>query len=367
MIEPMSEPPPVPSTAPVTGPVTGPVTEPVAEPSTAPVTEPVAEPVTEPAGPGPHARPRWRRVLRRIGVGVLALWLAVTLTAFGYNAATQGTLAAPPPSPQSHDVRTGDLVTRYQQWGSSGSPVVLVHGFLESSSVWRLAGPDLAARGHRVYAIDVRGFGYTERRGPYTLQSDVAQLDAFLEALGLRGAVLVGHSSGAAIVTDLARRHPDAVRRIVLMDGDGTPYGVGPAWIHALVRDPYATAMIRAVTRHPSIAADVYGGACGPGCPPFDPQEWIRPFRVPGAEDALRAILGQPLIGLTYAEEEQVTTPATITYGTEDPQMTAADAAATARRLHTGDVVPLAGANHLGMLSHPALLAGALDAAANRS
>ena len=87
-------------------------------------------------------------------------------------------------------------------------------------------------------------------------------------------------------------------------------------------------------------------------------------MRVAGAEAALKDILGQPLIGLTYAEEEQVRAPVTVVYGSEDPQMTADQAAATAQRLRTTDVVPLAGANHLGMLSHPALLAEVLARAA---
>ena len=122
---------------------------------------------------------------------------------------------------------------------------------------------------------------------------------------------------------------------------------------------------MRLFSRHPALAASaVYGRACGPGCPPFDADAWTRPLRVEGAEAALTDILGQPLIGLTYAQEEQVVAPATVVYGTEDPQMSAGDAAATARRLRTADVVPLPGAAHLGMLSHPALLVEAIARAA---
>jgi pimeloyl-ACP methyl ester carboxylesterase len=331
--------------------------------------EPPASAGSAPA-PVPAARPRWRRVLRAVAAVVASLWVVVTLAAFGYDVTTGETLARPPLDADGHDVRTGDLVTHYEQWGTTGPPIVLVHGFLESAWVWHLAGPRLAAQGYQVYAIDVRGFGYTERRGPYTLASDTEQLGAFLTALHLTPAdgaipVLVGHSSGAAIVTDLARLQPASVRRIVLMDGDGTPYGVGPGWIHSLFVDPYATAAIRLLSRHPSLAADaVYGSACGPGCPPFEADAWTRPIRVAGAEAALKDILGQPLIGLTYAEEEQVRVPATVVYGSEDPQMTAGQAAATAQRLRTTGVVPVAGANHLGMLSHPALLAEVLARAA---
>ncbi len=323
-----------------------------------------------PAPSAPGRAPRRRRILRRTAVVLLGIWLAVTLLALGYDLTTGGSLPRPALGPTHHDVRTGDLVTHYEQWGTSGPPIVLVHGFLESSYVWDLTGPLLAGGGYRVYAIDVRGFGYTERRGPYTLDSDTDQLGAFLGALHLTPAdgaapLLVGHSSGAAIITNLARRDPSAVRRIVLMDGDGTPYGAGPAWVHALVVDPYATALVRLFSRHPALGASaVYGRACGPGCPPFDADAWTRPFRMDGAESALIDILGQPLIGLTYAQEEQVRAPATIVYGTEDPQMSADDATAAARRLRTADVVPLPGAAHLGMLSHPGLLVDAIDRAA---
>lgn len=310
------------------------------------------------------------RALRRVGLVAAVGWIAVTLAAAGYDVTTAGSLPRPPLGPTHHDVRTGDLVTHYEQWGTTGPAVVLVPGFLESSYVWHLAGPRLAARGYRVYAIDVRGFGYTERRGPYTLARDADQLAAFLAALGLtpgegRAPLLVGHSSGAAIITELARRDPAAARRIVLMDGDGTPYGAGPAFVHALVVDPYATALIRLLGRHPSLAAGaVYARACGPGCPPFDAEAWTRPLRVDGAETALAEILAQPLIGLTWTQEEQVRVPATVVYGTEDPQMSADDATATARRLRTADVVPLPGAAHLGMLSHPDELVDALARAA---
>src|SRR5947209_8719405 len=199
--------------------------------------QPEASPA--PAERAPALRPRWRRVLRAVAVTVASVWVVVTLAAFGYDLTTGGALPRPPLDANGHDVRTDGLVTHYEQWGTTGPPIVLVHGFLESAWVWHLTGPQLAAQGYRVYAIDVRGFGYTERRGPYTLAGDTEQLGAFLTALHLTAAegptpVLVGHSSGAAIVTDLARLQPASVRRIVLMDGDGTPYGVGPGWIHSL-------------------------------------------------------------------------------------------------------------------------------------
>src|SRR6185503_854493 len=143
-----------------------------------------------------------RRRLRRIGrwlmIVVLALALLSTGASFGYNALTQGTI--PLASGGGHFVRTGDVRTHYESWGTTGPPVVLVHGFAESTFVWHLFGPKLAALGYRVHAIDVRGFGYTQRRPPYTLAADTRQLEQFIAAMHLDAPpVLVGHSSGAAI------------------------------------------------------------------------------------------------------------------------------------------------------------------------
>lgn len=325
--------------------------------------------VTDAPRPANGRRRRgWRRLLRWVAGSAVALLLVSTVAAWGYDVATRGSVPVPPLDGNGHYVRTAGLVTHYEQWGRTGPPVVLVPGFLESAWVWHDVAPLLAASGHRVYALDVRGYGYTQRKGPYTLASDTAQLQAFLVALHLdagHGAlpVLVGHSSGAAIVGDLARLHPRAVAGVVFMDGDGTPYGVGPGWVHRLFVDPYATALIRWTTRHPAFAARGYRSTCGPHCPPFDAEAWVTPFRVPGAEAALKSILRQQLIGLSYAQERQIHVPAAVVYGTEDDEMSAADARATARRLHTTRVTAIEGAHHLGMLSAPAATAAAINAA----
>ena len=308
-----------------------------------------------------------RRVLCRVVLFVVALAISVTVASEAYDLSSGRTVPAPPLDAHGHRVRTGDVVTHYERWGSKGTPVVLVHGFLESAQVWSRVGPVLAARGHRVYAIDVRGFGFTQRRGPYTLASDTDQLRGFVSALGLRHPLLVGHSSGAAVVGNLARLDPATVGGIVFMDGDGTPYGVGPGWIHGLFVDPFATTLIRLTNRHDGPARSIYASACGPGCPPFDPQVWLVPQRVAGAEDGLKAILSHQLIGMTSAQERTIRVPATVLYGVRDPQMSAAQARATAARLHTSEVHAIPHARHLGMLSAPADLALLLDQAGRGS
>ena len=313
-------------------------------------------------------RPLWRRFLRWAALLCACFIILITSLAGDYDLATNGTVPVPPLDSTGHYVTAGGLTTHYEQWGTQGTPIVLVHGVVESAWVWHLVGPMLAAQGHRVYAIDVRGYGYTQREGPYDLAGDTAQLQGFLTALHLDAAhhslpVLVGHSSGAAIIADLALLHPDMAAEIVLMDGDGTPYGNGPSFIHGLFIDPYLTAAIRLFTRNPSLADLVYKAACGPDCPPFDAAAWLTPFRVPGAVSALKAILQQQLIGLTYAQEQQIRVPAAVVYGSSDPEMSQADAVSTAKVLRTSRLISIPGAYHLGMLSAPRLTVAALDRA----
>lgn len=310
-----------------------------------------------------------RRVLtaaRWVGIALLAVLMSLVAAAFVFDVATSAAHDEPLYDGHSRFVQTGDVRTHYEQWGTSGSPIVLVHGFIENAQVWQPLALRLE-RGHRVYAIDIRGFGYTERRGPYTLASDTDQLQAFLTALGLDTAhrdvpMLVGHSSGAAIIGNLVLRDPAAASRVVFLDGDGTPYGVGPGWLHRLFVDPFATALIRIGVGNASFARGVYHRTCGPGCPPFDRDVWLRPVRVKGAEGALKAILSRPLIGLTYEQERRITTPAAIIYGEGDDTMSTSDAEATAIRLHTHDVFPIAGARHLPMVSAPDEVASDLEA-----
>ncbi|MFF0477066.1 alpha/beta fold hydrolase [Streptomyces sp. NPDC004284] len=94
-------------------------------------------------------------------------------------------------------------------------PVVLVHGRGDDSTTWTGITEDLAAD-HRVYALDLRGHGLSDRPGRYGFEDLRDELGGFLKALGLTGATVVAHSMGAAAAYLLAQREPGLIGRLVL-------------------------------------------------------------------------------------------------------------------------------------------------------
>lgn len=127
--------------------------------------------------------------------------------------------------------------TNYHDLGS-GTPTVLIHGSgpgVSAFSNWRLAFPVLSGQ-VRVLAPDMVGFGYTDRPDgiEYTLDTWVAHLVGFLDALGIDKANLVGNSFGGALTIATAIRHPQRVGRIVLMGSAGLSFplteGLDFAW-----------------------------------------------------------------------------------------------------------------------------------------
>src|SRR5215212_8847172 len=89
----------------------------------------------------------------------------------------------------------------YREAGDAGAPVVLlVHGYPETSYMWRHAMDALAAAGWRAVAPDLPGYGdSTAGDEPGTWEAHVESLERFREALGLDDVVLVVHDWGVLI------------------------------------------------------------------------------------------------------------------------------------------------------------------------
>ncbi len=102
----------------------------------------------------------------------------------------------------------------------TGEPIVLVHGDPTWGYLWRRFIPPLARRRRCVVPdhMDMGKSGVPEDPYPYRLHHHVANLESLLRHLDLRGMTLVLHDWGGPVGLGVATRHPDQVKRLVLMN-----------------------------------------------------------------------------------------------------------------------------------------------------
>ncbi|HEV3276570.1 MAG TPA: alpha/beta hydrolase [Terriglobia bacterium] len=109
--------------------------------------------------------------------------------------------------------------------GGEGRPLVLVHGLGGRAQDWALLMPALMRHDYRVYALDLLGFGQSQRPDvdySIALQSEV--LNQFFDSQHLSRADLGGWSMGGWVALKFTLAHPERVRRLVLFDSAGVDF-----------------------------------------------------------------------------------------------------------------------------------------------
>jgi len=124
-----------------------------------------------------------------------------------------------------HAIQVGQQTVYYQVAGKEdGEAVVLVHGLSASSRWWVRNIPALAEH-YRVYLLDLPGFGSMRRfRRHFVLDELSASITAWMDALGINQAHLIGHSMGGYICLRIAARHSERIKRLVLVSPAGIPH-----------------------------------------------------------------------------------------------------------------------------------------------
>jgi haloacetate dehalogenase len=103
-------------------------------------------------------------------------------------------------------------------------PVLLLHGHPQTHATWHAVAPRLAAEGHPVVAMDLRGYGDSEKpassadHAPYSKRAMAADACAVMHTLGYSRFAVVGHDRGGRVAHRLALDHPDAVARLAILD-----------------------------------------------------------------------------------------------------------------------------------------------------
>jgi len=113
----------------------------------------------------------------------------------------------------------------YTEHPADGPDIVLVHGFASSTYTWEAIVPYLCERGYHVFALDLKGFGWSDKPADaaYDPVSLMQEVNTWMDARGLTQAVFVGNSLGGAIAALMALEHPARISKLVLIDAAGYP------------------------------------------------------------------------------------------------------------------------------------------------
>lgn len=113
-------------------------------------------------------------------------------------------------------------ILHYESIGR-GSPVILLHGWINSWDVWRDSMIALGYKGnHRVYALDFWGFGDSAKgkanpSDTFQVVSYVEMVHQFMESLGIQQAPIFGHSMGGTVALQMALSYPDRVTKVAVV------------------------------------------------------------------------------------------------------------------------------------------------------
>jgi pimeloyl-ACP methyl ester carboxylesterase len=236
-----------------------------------------------------------------------------------------------------------------------GSPIVLLHCYTCAIDWWSRMIP-LLDRGHRVVAIDLRGFGGSEKPASgYSMEDQASLVAEALKRLRVRDATVVGHSMGGSVATALSERPHTPLARLVDIDqAPDNGYGDGLPFTAQLTFVPVLGPALWQVTPDFAIK-DGLGVAFAPG---YDvPDEFVDEFKRMTYTSYHDAAEGED----DYLSEEpldrrlrHVGVPLLAIFGAEDQIYDAKESLAAFARVPGAETAMIAGAGHSPDVERPA-------------
>lgn len=300
----------------------------------------------------------------RLPLRIAGIVFALSSALHGHPAEARTAAAAASAAPVTQLPHVSVLAT------GRGSPVILIPGMSSPRAVWDGVVPALA-RGHRVYVVQVNGFGGDApgaNLAPGILDGVVADLHALIGRERIGGAAIVGHSMGGLVAMMLASRHPGDAGRLMIVDSlpfIGTLFA--PDATVAMI-EPRAKAMRDAQVAsygQPANAALAAATAERLALKPASRAAVVAWVKAADPRVSGQAMYEDMTTDLRPAMK-RIATPITLVYPWSASGPTEAQAAALYRAAYADaprvTVVPIADAAHFAMLDQPAAFQAALKA-----
>lgn len=203
-----------------------------------------------------------------------------------------------------------------------GEPLLLIHGFFVWSYFWRRVIPSLSQFA-RVIAPDLRGFGLTERLPdkPLDLWAQADLLVKLMDQLGVKRALLCGHSMGGEVALRMALRYPERVHGLVLASSAGYVQRQSTGWERRILANPLlGRLLIRLIVANQRFAGKAMREAYYDGTiDPTDLKAYIMPGSLPRANRTMARMLLEIDFGATLHEISRVDHPTLLLWGRDDP------------------------------------------------
>lgn len=256
------------------------------------------------------------------------------------------------------------LPIHYQQAGTTGPALLLIHGFGASCDHWRRAIPALALT-HRVFALDLLGFGRSAKPAPgealpYTLETWGRQVAEFVQQVVQEPVFWVGNSIGGVVALQAATFAPDQSQGVILLDCalrqihdrklDQQPLlrRLGRPLLKQVLRNRRLVHWLFHQIARPRVVRRALQQAYGNGDAVTDDlvERLLAPAREPGAADVFWAFISNFSGPLPEDLLPQLTCPALILWGTADPWEPIALGRKLADFPAVEDFIPLQGVGH---------------------
>jgi len=271
---------------------------------------------------------------------------------------------------QHHQAEVNGTMLHYVSAGTSGSPILLVHGFPETWWAFHKLIPLLATK-HRVFAVDLRGFGDSANgQGDYDSKTSAQDLHQLIAHLDVGPIHLTGQDISGATVFRLAATHPEDVLSLTAIEMGLAGFGLegfadvthGGAWYIGFLAAPGVPEMLLAGREREFLTKVAYPAMCAvPNAVTVtDVEEFVRTYSRPngwrGAVGLYQSMLQEGPEIQALAQSHKVNAPV-LTIGAGGGTLTANTMAAVATTVRS---VLLDGVGHYAAMEAPKLIAQAI-------